>query len=145
MIGRHPTHPDDGFYLSPNYLLLGRTQNQTVLFPTNNGCILTRQNLVENVLDSFWKKWQKNFLPQMCFCKKWRDTHRNFEKDDVGLVEDQNTIRGCWKLGRIREVYPGRDGLVRGVEVEIVAKDGVKTCLSGPIQKLVFILPKDEQ
>ena len=34
-IGRHPTHPDDGFYLSPNFLLLGRTQNQTVPFPTN--------------------------------------------------------------------------------------------------------------
>ena len=52
-IGRHPTHPDDGFYLSPNCLLLGRTQNQTVLFPTNNGCNMTHHNLVKNVLDSF--------------------------------------------------------------------------------------------
>ena len=81
----------------------------------------------------------------MCFYKKWRDTHRNFEKDDVVLVEVQITIRGFWKLGRIREVYLGRDGLLRDVEVEIVAKNGVKTCLSKPIQKLVLILPKDEQ
>ena len=81
----------------------------------------------------------------MCFNKKWHNTHRNFEKDDVVIVEDQNTVRGCWKLGRIREVYPGRDGLVRDVDVEIVAKYGVKNCLSRPIRKLVLILPKDEQ
>ena len=73
---RNPTHPDDGFYLSLICLLLGRTQNknQTVPFPTNNGCNMTRHNLVENVLDSSWKKWQRNVLPQMCFYKKWRDT-----------------------------------------------------------------------
>ena len=59
--------------------------------------------------------------------------------------EDQNIVRGCWKLGRIREVYPGRDGLVRDVEVEIVAKKGVKNCLSRPIQELVLIPPKDKQ
>ena len=81
----------------------------------------------------------------MCFYKHWRDTDSNFEKDDVWVVEDQNTVRGCWKLGRIREVYTGRDGLVRDILVEVVATNGVKTCLSRPIQKLVLILPKDEQ
>ena len=79
-IGRHPTHPDGGFYLSTNYLLLGRTQNQTVPFPSNSRCNLTRHNLVENVLDSFWKQRQRNLLLQMCFHKKWRNTNMNFEK-----------------------------------------------------------------
>ena len=61
------------------------------------------------------------------------------------LLEDQNTVRPCWKLGRIREVYPVRDGLVGDVEFEVVAKNGFKTSLSRPIQKLVLILPKDEK
>ena len=39
------THPDDGFYLSPNCLLLGRTQNQIVPFPTNNGCNMTSSKM----------------------------------------------------------------------------------------------------
>ena len=87
----------------------------------------------------------KKILPLKYFYKKWRNTHRNFEKDDVVLVEDQNTVRGCWKFGGFLGIYSGRNALVRDVEVEIVAKKGVKNCLSRPIQKLVLILPTDEQ
>ena len=60
------------------------------------------------------------------------------------MVEDQNAIRGNWKLGLVKNIYPGRDNLVRDVEVEVVSKDGVKTLLSRPVQKLVVIVPTEE-
>ena len=104
--------------------------------------------LVTTSSKMFWTALGRNgkeMFCHMCFYKKWRDTNRNFEKDDIVLLEDQNTVRRCWKLGRIREVYPVRDGLVGDVEFEVVAKNGFKTSLSRPIQKLVLILPKDEK
>ena len=40
------------------------TQNKTVPYSTQYGCNLTRHNFVENISDSFWNNWQRNFLPQ---------------------------------------------------------------------------------
>ena len=96
-------------------------------------------------MNSFWKKWQQSFLPQMAYYKTWKRKRKNVQAGDVVLLEDQNAIRGFWKIGIVKNVYPGRDNLVRDVEVEVVSRDGSKTLLSRPIQKIVIIVPKDEQ
>ena len=81
----------------------------------------------------------------MAHYKTWKRERKNVQAGDVVLLEDQNAIRGIWKLGIVKNVFPGRDSLVRDVEVEVVSKDGSKTLFSQPIQKLVIIVPKDEQ
>ena len=83
--------------------------------------------------------------PQMAYYKKWKIQHPNIQPGDIVLLEDQNPIRGLWNLGIVKNVYPGRDTLIRDVEAEIVRKDGSKTLLSRPIQKLVLSVPKNEQ
>ena len=83
-------------------------------------------------MNSFGNKWQRNFRHRWLL-QTWRNAHRNIEKDDVVLVEDHYTVGRSRKLGNIREVYPGQNGLVRDVAVEIVAKHGVRTCLSRQI------------
>ena len=119
-IGRHPSHPNDGFYLSPNSLLLGRSMNQPVPFRLTKDQKMSRYNSVECTLNAFWKKWQLSFLPQMAYYKKWKIQHPNIQPGDIVLLEDQNAIRGLWKLGIVKNVYPGRDTLIRDVEVEVV-------------------------
>ena len=59
------------------------------------------------------------------------------------LVEDSNALRIHWTIGRVKECYPGRDGLVRDVEVEIeiVKANGAKTTVSRPVQKLPSLVP----
>ena len=106
---------------------------------------MCRYKLVESTLNAFWKKWQQSFLPQMAYYKKWKIQHPNIQPGDVVLLEDQNAIRGLWKLVIVKNVYPSRDTLIRDVEVEVVRKDGSKTLLSRPIQKLVLIVPQNEQ
>ena len=44
----------------------------------------------------------------------------------------------------LQNVFPGQDTLIRDVEGKVVRKDGSKTLLFRPIQKLVIILPKIE-
>ena len=42
---------------------------------------------------------------------------RNLKKGDIVLIQDSNKIRGQWKLGKVSEVFPGEDGIVRKVHV----------------------------
>ena len=42
---------------------------------------------------------------------------RNLKIGDIVLIQDSNQIRGQWKLGKVSEVFPGEDGIVRKVHV----------------------------
>ena len=42
---------------------------------------------------------------------------RNFHVGDIVLVADDNVARNQWALGRVENLLPGADGLVRTVEV----------------------------
>ena len=61
------------------------------------------------------------------------------------LVEDSNALRGHWTMGRVKECYPGRDKLVRDVEVKIVKANEAKTTISRPVQNLSSLVPFEEQ
>ena len=44
---------------------------------------------------------------------------------DVVLIADPNLVRGKWHMGKVSEVYPSQDKLVRVVQMK--TKDGYKT------------------
>ena len=54
--------------------------------------------------------------------KKWFGPAHNLRKDDVVIIVDPNARRAEWPLGRITEIFPEKDGLVRVVRVN--TKDG---------------------
>jgi hypothetical protein len=41
------------------------------------------------------------------------------KEGDVVLLMDPKVRRGEWPLGRITEVHPGKDGLIRVVKVKV--------------------------
>ena len=51
--------------------------------------------------------------------------------DDIVLVMNENVSRGHWLLGRIKEVFPGKDGHVRVTKVRLG-----ETVLVRPLSKL---------
>ena len=59
---------------------------------------------------------------------------RNFYVGDIALVADDNVARSQWALGRVENVFPGADGLVRTVEVR--AKGAT---LKRPVTKLFLL------
>ena len=64
-IGRIPYDPDDGSYLCPNDILLGRASSHVPQGPfreTKNPRL--RVEFVQKIADSFWKRWTRDvFLP----------------------------------------------------------------------------------
>ena len=63
-IGRHPREVDDGAYLCPNDLLLGRISRRAPSGPWNRGSSLTRRyEFIQTLVDAFWRKWTRDHFP----------------------------------------------------------------------------------
>ncbi|KAK3736377.1 hypothetical protein QZH41_006148 [Actinostola sp. cb2023] len=138
-IGRTPNDPDDGSYLCPNDLLLGRASAEVPQGPfkdTKNP--RRRVEFIQKIVESFWKRWLRDVLPTLVPRKKWRNERRDVKVNDIVTVADSNAVRGNWKVGRILEVYPGSDGRVRNVKVKTT--DGVYI---RPITKVAVICPAE--
>ena len=55
------------------------------------------------------------------------------------LMVDENEPRCHWAIGRIEEVYRGKDGLVRSVSLKAKGKSYKR-----PITKLIMILESED-
>ena len=138
-IGRVPDDPDDGSYLCPNDILMGRATNTVPQGPfrhTENP--RHRFEFCQKIVGSFWKKWSRDVLPQLVPRKKWTTVKRNVRVDDFVIVADPNAVRGKWNVGKVRQVFPGEDGLVRNVQVETAAGNYMR-----PINKICVIYPAE--
>ena len=49
--------------------------------------------------------------------QKWDTARPNLQVGDVVLLVDDDVKRNMWPMGRIVEVFPGDDGLVRKVNL----------------------------
>ena len=64
----------------------------------------------------------RKYLPHIGSHQKWFCPMENLKVGDVVTVIDQNAARREWKVGRVERTYPGRDQLVRDVDVRVGEK-----------------------
>ena len=153
-IGTIPGNDCEISLLTPNSLLLGRAsaKNPGGWQPQSTN-LSDRYHLVQNVADFFWKKWIELCAPSLIVQRKWHRSSRNLQPGDVVLVMDQNSLRGVYKLGLVREVFPGRDGFVRKVSIsyknfkigeKVYEYSGAKdTVITRSVQRLALLVPVD--
>lgn len=138
-IGRIPNDPDDGSYICPNDILLGRASSEVPQGPfkeTKNP--RHRVEFVQKIIDSFWKRWSRDVFPSLVPRKQWQVEKRNVRPNDIVVVADSNAVRGKWSIGRILEVHPGPDGRVRNVKVKTSMGEYER-----PITKIAVIHPAE--
>ena len=70
-----------------------------------------------DVSNVFWRRWTSEYLLTLHERQRWQGKVRSHKKDDIVIVEDLKLPRGQWPLGKVLEVTPGRDGLVRSAMV----------------------------
>ena len=77
---------------------------------------------------------------------KWYHNKRNLEVGDIVIISEKDAPRCQWKMGKISNVEPGIDTKVQRITVQYKHKGSNKyTEIERPVQKLVLILPIDEQ
>ena len=62
------------------------------------------------------------YLPHIGSRPKWFFPADNIQVGDVVVVIDPDVARREWKVGCIKQTYPGPDGLVRVVDVRVKDK-----------------------
>ena len=67
---------------------------------------------------------------------KWHYPSCNLQVGDIVLLQEGNLIQTKWPLGRVMKTYPGKDNLVRIINVK--TSRGVYKC---PVTKIALLLP----
>ena len=65
------------------------------------------------MVESFWKKWTRDYFPTLITRKRWNVERRNVLVGDMVLIEDTRAKRGVWKIGIVKDVKVSGDVRVR--------------------------------
>ena len=149
-IGKYPVKPEDGAYLCPNELQLGRVSPRIPQGPfqerTGNKY---RFDFLQGIVEEFWWRWKCRVFPTLVIRSKWHVPRRNVQVGDIVLVKDNNTIRGEWRLGKITKTKIDIDGMIRRVHLIYTnAKDmtghTTTTEVERAVHNLVVLVPHND-
>ena len=129
--------PSDSEALTPSHLLLLRSGPRLPpgVFRKEDGYSRRRWRQVQYLADVFWRRWIREYLPQLQERQKWTYPSRNFAVDDIVLVVDDRVPRSSWPLGRITSVRKNStDEHVRSVTVKTRTSQ-----YDRPVDKIVLL------
>lgn len=134
--------PEDVAALTPGHFLIG---DILIAHPEENlidhkMSTLNRWQQLQKIQQDFWHRWSTEYLSRLQQRPKWLKHVPNLKKDMLVLVKDERLPPTKWLLGRVLELHPGKDGLVRVVTLK--CKDGT---LKRPITKICVLPIEDNQ
>ena len=156
------SHDIDGLCpLTPSHFLIGRAARA---YPKDrmhhNPTTLQRWDICKKASQDFWDRWSREYLQQLQKATKWHKRQRNYAIGDLVMLTDGNKFQCQWTMAKVIKTYPGRDGLVRAVDVHLEHKVIPKNCTSKeqliqqiktktsilrrPVTKLALLLAVDQ-
>lgn len=79
---------------------------------------LDRFQLIDRMVQDFWKRWRQEYLTTLQIRKKWSDKTPNIAVGTVVLLKTDNAPPLHWPLAVVTEAHPGSDGVVRNVTLK---------------------------
>lgn len=106
--------------LTPNHFLLGTSAILPTLGEFDHSDLNLRKQWrkAQLLADMFWKRWVREVLPDLLPRKKWTQEQKPLQVGELVLIVDPDSPRNVWPRGIIQNVFPGRDGRVRLVELK---------------------------
>ena len=111
--------------LTPNHILLGLHRKWDSMLDTEERDVLSRRKWrqVQGASAEFWKSWVTQYLPSLMKRPCWQGTSPNYQAGELVVLKEDKPVKGKWDLARIVRTMPGKDNVVRTVEVQ--TKNGV--------------------
>ena len=133
--------PLDLDFLTPGHFLIGRTflslPESNVSF--ENAHRLSRFQVVNKFSQLLWKRWSHEYLISLQQRFKWKRREKNIQVNDLVVIHDENLATTHWRMGRVTQVHPGSDGLVRVVILRTATGS-----IQRPINKVSPLLLSEE-
>ncbi|XP_076298325.1 uncharacterized protein LOC143217670 [Lasioglossum baleicum] len=114
--------PNDMSALTPGHFLIGGSLTcitETDFSQTPSNRLSTWQH-IQKVKQDFWKRWHKEYVHQLNIRPKWTRGGHEINIGTVVLLKDDSLPPLCWHLGRIQQIHPGPDGIIRAVTVRTI-------------------------
>ena len=111
----------DAMPLTPNHFLHGQAGGLSAPESVDEIDFNPRKRWrrVQELISHFWKRWLKEWLPLLNARQKWNETRADLKVGDVVLAISPESPRAHWPLARVLEVFPGQDGHVRVVKLQV--------------------------
>ena len=116
-----------------------------------------RTRAVQEKVELWWERFQKDVFPLLVPRRKWMDARRNLQVGDIVLLSYAAKFsRDKFRLARVMRLLPDSCGNMRTVVIGLRnrargSREASEACLAGltemtvAVQRLVLILPRDEQ
>jgi len=132
--------PLDLDYLTPGHFLIGQPLLAVPELPVPEGPqkLVSRWKLLHQCYQSFWRRWSSEYLQALQVRTKWATKTPNIQVGDMVVIKSNQGPPLTWRMGRILEVEPGADGIVRVARILTSHGEFIR-----PVVKLV-LLPKDK-
>ncbi len=135
--------PEDLIPLTPSLILTGcHSPNIPEAELVDGKGLSKRWEYIQRIRTDLRSRYKKEYLGQMASSRGPKE-NRSIKVGDVVIVGQENKKRIEWPIGKISEVFPGKDGIIRTVKVKTT--EGV---LLRPLQRIypmeVPVFSKDE-
>lgn len=134
--------PSDIGALTPAHFLIGEsliTLAEPQSFRDDNTSHLKRYEMLQKMTQDIWRRWNTEYISTLNSRAKWRTKTRNLQTNDLVVIREDNMAPCKWRLGRVIEIYPSGDGLVRAVKLKTAHGE-----YSRPITKLGLLIESDD-
>ena len=133
--------------LTPSHLLAGRNLS------VNSGEITTniestpeslnhRLKYLQVKIQGFWNRFQHEYLSELREHHMYTKTRSNensyLNVGDIVIIKDEKIRpRNSWRMGRVESLVLGDDKQIRGANLLTLSKEGKRTKMTRPLQKII--------
>lgn len=120
------SNPDQIIALTPAHFLVGKTLTSipepSVIDIHENR--LKKYQRLQQLLEHFWSRWHKEYVCELQARVKWKLNSPNLLKvGTIVLVKEENLPPLKWHIGRVLQLHPGADGIIRVVTIRVNGSD----------------------
>ncbi len=126
--------------ITPSILLMGRHDSSLpqVMYDSSHLIGTRRWRHSQVLADQFWARFINLYLPGLQERQKWQKDNDQLRVNQVVLIMDPQLPRAFWLVGKVTRTFPGPDGRIRTVAVQVQDRTYVR-----PVARLIP-LPKHE-
>lgn len=130
--------PEDLNPLTPSHFLIGDVLTavpQLAITVADNRLKIYER--LQKMFQHFWRRWSTEYLTTLQKRTKWLRSKPNLAVGDLVLIIEDDPYPLHWRTGRITELHPGSDNVVRVVTLKTssgVTKRGVNKLCKLPIE-----------
>jgi hypothetical protein len=121
--------------LTPAHFLLGEESSEALniqpdQLSKNQEELGGRWRYQQRLLNGIWQRWRKEYLMQLRSAHQQKDVQNcNLKEGSIAILHEDKLPRLHWKMARILQLIPGRDGKIRSAILQTASGDQLRRAI----------------